>query len=280
LKAILERAGLYRNATTVNVGATDGYVIDFLFGDVLENPESPDPFILAYKVDGEYLPVLEGPYRLITPDADYTEDDGHNWYHQTWIKTVAHITVQTSGTPAPPLPWGSPADGMLNITWTGGYHLYTSSELASMWSDIVSINATMVNKVGIRTTNTYSGIPLLHLTELAGAPSWAGNITLVSSDGYSKSMDPMEVYLREAEEDNVTLVAMTEGGSWLSAEKGPFRLVGSAYPSSYWISQLSKIEVRSWEFMVNGTPQIIDSLISLPKVDRSAVMKGKMMNYS
>jgi DMSO/TMAO reductase YedYZ molybdopterin-dependent catalytic subunit len=278
--SLLEEAGLARNATTVKVGSTDGYVVDFLMDDVFENPESSDPFFLAFKVDGEYLPALDGPYRLITPDADYTEGDGHNWYHQTWIKTVAHIEIETSGTPAPDLPWGSPVEGTLNVTWDGGFKVFTSDEIAGMWAEIVTMNATMVNKAGTATTNIYSGIPLLGLLGIAGAPFAAGSVTVVAGDGYSKTLDAMEIYLRASEEGNDTMVALTEGGSWLPAEKGPFRLVGSPWPGSSWISQLATVQVGAWSIDVNGTAQSIDGIQSLAKVDLTVESKGKKMNYT
>jgi len=212
---VLSAAGMLRNTTSVKVQAADGYTVDFDIMDVLDNPESPDPFILAFMQDGEYLNRDSGPYRLITPDADYLEDDGHNWYHQTWIKQVKRIIAVASDTPAPPLPWGSPIEGSINITWNDGYMEFTSAEVASMWGELVRTNATLVKSTGTIVNGTYVGIPLLRLIELAGAPSGYGNITLEAADGYSKWIDPMEVQLREDEEGIVTLVAITQDGEWL-----------------------------------------------------------------
>lgn len=278
---LLEKGGILRNATGISVRAHDGYAPGYEPADVFDNPESGDPLFLAYWMDGEPLKRSSGPYRLIAPDADYLENDGHNWLRQEWVKMVASVEVYSSDVPAPPLPWGDPIDGSLNITWDGGYRLYTTVELSSMWGLIVEEEVTMVNSYGSSFTNSYSGLPFFDLLEDAGAPVSVGNVTFRAGDGYSRYIDPMELYFDIDEEGNNTLIALTEEGSWLDEEDGPLRLVAAGQSGKIWIKGLAGIELDPWEVDAGSLGTLTPSdILSMDQHEVVVESKGTDVTYS
>ena len=280
LWGLLEELGALRNTTGIEVAGADGYGLDFDVDDIVDNPESEDPFFLAFASDSELLNREDGPFRLIAPDSDHLEDDGHNWYTQHWIKEVAKVTVKASPEPAPDLPWGSPLPGWLNVTWQGGAVSYTSEELASMWGLMIEANATMVKKTGALVNGTFTGIPVLSLIEEAGAPLYTGNLTFFSADGYDQFVDPMYLYYKEKEEGIITLVALTRDGEWLAEDEGPMRIASSALKSSHWISQLTEIVVGEWEIEFDGEVLTMTDLLSIPSVTAQVDYKGALINYT
>ena len=78
---------------TVRVYASDGYFVDFEYGDIIDNPESTDPIILASKIDEEFLPFEYGALRLVAPDDQYENDDT-NWFKNVWIKSVVRVEIR------------------------------------------------------------------------------------------------------------------------------------------------------------------------------------------
>ncbi len=247
---ILEYASILRNATEVSFKALDGYTVDFPVNYIHDNPESDDPFFLSISEDGVFHDRLKGPYMLVTPDADYLDNPAQPWYKQFWVKQVSSIIVDADDGPAPDLPWGEPEEAALNITWDGGSYSFTSSELASYFDLLVTAECTKVKRTGTTITDVYTGIPVFDLLELAGAPAVYGGLTFISSDGYAKTADPWEIYQGELA-GNVTMVALTEGGEWISEEDGGLMIAGSPLASKYWVSMLSEIHLEEWSLEVN-----------------------------
>ncbi len=277
---VLESIGVLRNATEVVVGASDGYDVRFDVTDVLDNPESDMPFFLAFGMNDEPLSRTEGPYRLIAPDSDYTEDDGHNWFTQSWVKQVSRITVEASKTPAPPLPWGDLLSGSLTISWNGGSRTYTTQELSMMWDLVREIDATLVKSTGTMTNGTYAGIELFDLVEASGCPVVPGSFRFVAGDGFSYTADAMELYLRETEEDNATMVALTENGEYITGSKGPLRIVSSALSSKGWVGNLTEIEVKEWSLQLDGTMLNLSYIMALPTLTVAVSSKGVITNFT
>ncbi len=277
---VLNGMGVLRNATEVVVGASDGYDVRFDVTDVLDNPESDMPFFLAFGMNDEPLPRTEGPYRLIAPDSDYTEDDGHNWFTQSWVKQVSRIMVEASAAPAPPLPWGDPLSGSLTISWNGGSRTYTTQELSMMWDLVQEMDATLVKSTGTMTNGTYAGIELFDLIEASDCPVVPGSFRFVAGDGFSYTADAMELYLRETEEKNATMVALTENGEYITGSKGPLRVVSSALSSKGWVGNLTEIEVKEWSLELDGTMLNLSDIMALPASTVPVSSKGVITNYT
>ncbi len=261
---ILESTGVLRNATEVVVGASDGYDVMFDIMDVWDNPESDMPF----------------SYRLITPDSDHTEDDGHNWFSQSWVKQVSRVTVEASDTPAPPLPWGGPLPGALTITWNGGSRTFSTLELSIMWDDLLEMDATLVKSTGNTTNGTYAGIRVFDLVEAAGCPVVPGMFRFIAGDGFSYTADAMELSYRESEEMNATIIALTENGEFITGPKGPLRVVSSALPSKGWVGNLTDIEVVEWSLELDGSILNLSDILALPAITVPVSSKGVITNYT
>ena len=86
LKDILKRAGLGNEARWIHFNGRDRAALDKAPQLVreLEISEISDDTIIAYEMNGEDLPLLNGyPVRLVIPGA----------YSDSWIKMLSHITV-------------------------------------------------------------------------------------------------------------------------------------------------------------------------------------------
>lgn len=91
---ILAKSGIAVNATeaTVRVHAHDGYFTDFTYSDMMDNPESVNPIILAYRKNGDYLPFENGALMLVAPDDEFSGDDS-NWFMNVWSKFVVGLEI-------------------------------------------------------------------------------------------------------------------------------------------------------------------------------------------
>lgn len=91
---ILINVGNSNNTTDakVRVHAHDGYFVDFTYSDMLNNPESENPIILTYRINGEYLSLDKGALMLVAPDDNFSGDDT-NWFMMVWCKCVVRLEV-------------------------------------------------------------------------------------------------------------------------------------------------------------------------------------------
>jgi len=86
LKDVLEKAGLKNGASWVGLNGDDKPVLNKMpsFVRELELHEITDEVIIAYEMNGEELPYLNGyPVRLIIP----------GFYADSWVKMLSNITV-------------------------------------------------------------------------------------------------------------------------------------------------------------------------------------------
>ncbi|MDN0073427.1 molybdopterin-dependent oxidoreductase [Crenobacter sp. SG2303] len=87
IKALLGKLGA--TGTSVYVAALNDYAIDIAVADIIKY----DP-ILAYKVDGHYMPVRDkGPLVVIYPYDEYPALNIQFYYNQA-VWQVNHITVR------------------------------------------------------------------------------------------------------------------------------------------------------------------------------------------
>ena len=86
LKDILESAGLKDDASWIGLNGDDKAIISAMpsFARELEIHEIKDDVIIAYEMNGEDLPFLNGyPVRLVIP----------GYYSDSWVKMLSNITV-------------------------------------------------------------------------------------------------------------------------------------------------------------------------------------------
>jgi len=86
---------------------------------------------------------------------------------------------------------------------------------------------------------SFSGIPLNHLLEKAGAPDDFSTITAKAADGYAV----------EITKDEMTngIVAIRQSGEWITTadpDAGPIRLVFPLTPADQWVFQVTEIIVN------------------------------------
>ncbi len=94
LREVLNRTAPWDNATKVRVKCVDEYDALFNISDVMDNPESENPMILALEQDGNPMDVGDGLLQLIVPDDQYDDGDGNpDWFKNKWPKWIVEMEV-------------------------------------------------------------------------------------------------------------------------------------------------------------------------------------------
>lgn len=207
---------------TVDVIASDGYTVSFESGRIKRN----DNIIVAYLVNGNPLPDKYFPLRLVGSDLQKNEMAG-------MIETIkVHVeglpTPEVSATPAVTETPSAPSGGA-DLTVTGMVEnelSLTEADLRAM--DVVQITAEHPKKG----SQTYEGVRLSTLLDMAKVKDGATQVVFTASDGYSA-----EVFLTEIQACTDCMVAFTD-------TPGELYLVMPGMPGSNWINDIVKIDVQ------------------------------------
>jgi DMSO/TMAO reductase YedYZ molybdopterin-dependent catalytic subunit len=103
-------------------------------------------------------------------------------------------------------------------------------------------------------TGTYVGVTLLDVLNKAGASWDTGFITLIGSDGYSKTINFYQAYNSTLYPGMQIILAFAENGKWLpGTSNGPFWLIAPGFAPSYDVYSVTQINLQPWTISVTGT---------------------------
>lgn len=198
---------------TIDLIASDGYTVTLDSATANRNAD----ILVAYLVSGSELPEKYYPLRLVGPGLENSQ----------MIGQISQIIVNVPPAPTPTAP--AVVDSTNPITLTGLVNLdlsLTEADLRAM--EIMTITAEHA-KLG---TQTYQGVSLNALLEMAGIKDGATKLVFTASDGYVT-----EVALTDVTECPNSLLAFTD-------VPGSFTVVLPDMASQNWVKDLVSIEVK------------------------------------
>ena len=92
VKDIADHVGIPEGAGRITFHATDGYSVELPLDVISDNPESVNPIILAFIVDGEPIGPEFGALMMVPPDDEF-EGDETNYFGQQWVKHLNRIVI-------------------------------------------------------------------------------------------------------------------------------------------------------------------------------------------
>jgi DMSO/TMAO reductase YedYZ molybdopterin-dependent catalytic subunit len=198
---------------TVDVIASDGYSVSFESAILDHNSD----ILLAYLVNSSELPEQYYPLRLVGPGLENNQMVGQ----------VVQVIVNVPALPTPTAPAVVENTAPMTITGMVNQELsLTEADLRLM--EIMTITAEHA-RLGIQ---TYQGVSLNSLLELAGIKDGATKLVFTASDGYVT-----EVALSDVTSCVNSLLAFTE-------IPGSFLVVLPDMASQNWVKDLVNIEVK------------------------------------
>lgn len=198
---------------TIDLIAADGYTVTLDSAAVNRNSD----ILVAYLVSGSELPEKYYPLRLVGPGLENSQMVGQ----------ITQIIVNVPAAPTPTLP--PVAENTTPVTITG----LVNQELSLTDADLHALETMTVtaehSKLGMQ---TYQGVSLNALLEMAGLKDGATKLVFTASDGYVTEIDLTEVTACE-----YSLLAFTD-------VPGSYTVVLPDLPSQNWVKDLVSIEVK------------------------------------
>ena len=146
------------------------------------------------------------------------------------------------------LPSGQVPQGQ--VTVTGDISTPTTLTVQDL-STLPLTNVTVTIK-GV--TGKYVGVSILELLNKAGASWDTGFITLVGSDGYSKTINFYQAYNSTQYAAKEIILAFAENGKWiLGTSDGPFELIAPGFAPANDVYGVTKINLQPWTISITGT---------------------------
>jgi DMSO/TMAO reductase YedYZ molybdopterin-dependent catalytic subunit len=146
------------------------------------------------------------------------------------------------------LPSGTVPEGQ--VTVTGDISTPTTLTV----KDLSAMPLTNVTVTIKGETATYVGITILELLNKAGASWDTGFITLVGSDGYSRTINFYQAYNSTLYAGKEIILAFVENGKWIPGTSyGPFWLIAPGFTPAYDVYSVTQINLQPWAISVTGT---------------------------
>ena len=146
------------------------------------------------------------------------------------------------------LPSGQVPQGQVSVTGD------ISTPATLTVQDLTTMPLTNVTATINEETATYVGVTILELLNRAGASWDTGFITLVGSDGYSKTINFYQAYNSTKNESKEIILAFAENGKWIpGTSDGPFKLIAPGFGAGYDVYGVTKINLEPWTISVTGT---------------------------
>lgn len=102
-------------------------------------------------------------------------------------------------------------------------------------------------------TATYLGVSLLELLNRTEASWDTGLITVISGDGFNKTINFYQVYNSTQYSNSEIILAFLKNGNWITdTAEGPLKLIAPTLESFYNIKAVSEINLRPWTINITG----------------------------
>lgn len=194
---LLALATVQQEATTIVITASDDYSVEIALADLQNCVDCLVAFTDTPGTFNTVMPTLDGG---------------------TWVKDVVHMEVK--GAPV--------AEADLSVTGMVAQPLaLTDADLQGM--EVVQIEATHPKK---GTTDTYEGVYLSTLLELADVQDGAVTLVLTAGDGYA-----ITIALADALNCADCLIAFTD-------EPSVFNIIMPGLDTGYWVKDIVSIQVK------------------------------------
>ena len=146
------------------------------------------------------------------------------------------------------LPSGQVPQGQVNVTGDiSTPATLTVKDLSAM--TLTNVTVTIKGK-----TATYVGVTLLDVLQKAGASWDTGFITVVGSDGYSKTVNFYQAYNSTQYSGKDIILAFVENGKWIpGASNGPFMLIAPGFATAYDVFSVTQLNLQPWTISISGT---------------------------
>ncbi len=112
-------------------------------------------------------------------------------------------------------------------------------------------------------TATYLGVSLLDLLNSTEASWDTGLITVISADGFNKTINFYQVYNSTQYSNSEIILAFVKNGNWITdTTEGPLKLITPTLESFYNIKAVSELNLRPWTINITGdvsTPFVLTS---------------------
>jgi DMSO/TMAO reductase YedYZ molybdopterin-dependent catalytic subunit len=103
-------------------------------------------------------------------------------------------------------------------------------------------------------TANYVGVTLVTLLNKAGASWDVGEITIIGSGNYNKTINFYQAYNSTQYAGSEVIVAISKDGKWITdTTEGPFKLVTPGFASAYNVKSIQEINIQPWAINISGT---------------------------
>ena len=260
---LLNSVGGITSDQTLNVTASDGYVMTFTYNQVngqdfttydpvtgsQATPTHPMELVLTYYLNGTILPSDEGPLRLGVLGSEGLLTDGHYWVKMvTALQVIPNVTPTLSPTASPTpttsssstaSPSPSPTATPWGITMNGTAAVTMSQ---STFATLVSQNTATYTD----SSTSWSGTPLYQLV------AWAQNNGVISSSALTAGFvvkvigsDGNVATFNETRINNNAniMVANIANGTALTGNYYPLTLTGSDLANTEKVKEITQIQI-------------------------------------
>jgi DMSO/TMAO reductase YedYZ molybdopterin-dependent catalytic subunit len=146
------------------------------------------------------------------------------------------------------LPSGQPPQAQIKITGD------VSSEKTFTVKDLSGMPLKNVTNTIKGETASYVGVTLIELLSKAGAGWDTGNITVLASDGYNKTINFYQVFNSTQYPGKEVILAFVKDSTWITnASEGPFKLITPGFTSAYNVKSVTELNLQPWTISIVGT---------------------------
>lgn len=164
------------------------------------------------------------------------------------IVIVLPVSIFLTSTPAQNslLPTGEPPQAQIKITGD------MQTEQTVTIDKLIQMPLTNITHTIKDETATYVGVSLLELLNET-APWDTGSITILSADGFHKTINFYQIYNSTQYTNSEIILAFTKNGNWITdTTEGPLKIVAPPLESFYNIKSVAEIKLHSWTINVTG----------------------------
>ena len=161
--------------------------------------------------------------------------------------SISYLTGAPAQTNNLGLPQGEPPQVQLKITGDlAAEKTLSITELSAM--PLTNVTCTIKDE-----TANYVGVSMLELLNRTGASWDVGFITVIASDGFSRTINTYQAYNNSQYPGNEIILAFAKDGEWMTdTAEGPLKLITPGLASNYNVKSVSEIRLQPWTINVTG----------------------------